>query len=55
MAPMKHLKTLVYRNIEHAEQRQKEVMYTDEYSSRYWDGYISALKSIVHVLPEDQD
>ena len=55
MVPMKHLKTLVYRNIEHAEQRQKEVMHTDEYSSRYWDGYISALKSIVHVLPEDQD
>ena len=55
MELMKHLKTLVYRNIEHAEQRQKEVMHTDEYSYRYWDGYISALKSIVTVLPEDED
>lgn len=52
---MKRLKTLVYRNIQHAEARQQEVAENDQHSARYWDGYISALKSIVHVLPEDQD
>jgi len=52
---MKLLKTLVYRNIQHAEQRQREVPENDQHSARYWDGYISALKSIVHVLPDDQD
>lgn len=55
MVPVKHLKTLVYRNIQHAEARQREVPDNDQYSARYWDGYISALKSIVHVLPDDQD
>ena len=52
---MKHLKTLVYRNIQHAEARKQEVPENDQYSARYWDGYISALKSIVHVLPDDME
>lgn len=52
---MKLLKTLVHRNIQHAEQRQRELAEDDQHSYRYWDGYINALKSIVHVLPDDQD
>ena len=52
---MKNLKTLVYRNIQNAEIRQKEAAENDKDSVRYWDGYISALKSIVHVLPDDME
>jgi hypothetical protein len=55
MGPVKRLKTLVSRNIQHAEERQKETINTDQHSYRYWDGYISALKSIVDLLPEDED
>ena len=52
---MKNLKTLVYSNIQNAEIRQKEAAENDKDSVRYWDGYISALKSIVHVLPDDME
>ena len=52
---MKNLKTLVYRNIQNAEIRQKEAAENDKDSVRYWDGYISTLKSIVHVLPDDME
>ena len=52
---MKNLKTLVYLNIQRAEARQKEVAKNDKDSVRYWDGYISALNSIVHILPDDED
>ena len=52
---MKNLKTLVYLNIQNAEARQQQVSQDDQNSVRYWDGYISALKSIVHVLPDDME
>lgn len=51
---MRTLKTLVTRNIQHAKTRRSEVLENDISNTRYWDGYISALESIVHVLPEDQ-
>ena len=55
MLLMKNLKTLVYLNIQNAEARQQEIPPDDQNSVRYWDGYISALKSIVNVLPDDED
>ena len=51
---MKFLKSLVNRNIQHAKARKQELVEGDIYSSRYWEGYISALESIVHVLPDDE-
>ena len=51
---MRLLKSLVIRNIQHAKTRRSEVLENDISNVRYWDGYISALESIVHVLPEDQ-
>ena len=51
---MKFLKSLVNRNIQHAKTRRSEVLENDILNSRYWDGYISALESIVHVLPDDE-
>ena len=50
---MRLLKSLVIRNIQHAKTRRSEVLENDISNGRYWDGYISALESIVHVLPED--
>ena len=52
---MKQLKTIVKRNIEHAQTRQNEVAPSDVAGFRYWEGYINALESIVHVLPEDEE
>jgi len=52
---MKFLKSLVNRNIQHAKIRRSEVLENDTLTVRYWDGYISALESIVHVLPEDEE
>jgi hypothetical protein len=50
-----HLKSLVKRNIELAQVRQNEVLNSDVASFRYWEGYINALESIVHVLPDDKE
>lgn len=50
---MIHLKTLVKRNIDFAKIRQQECSTDDIASFRYWEGYINALESIVHVLPEE--
>jgi hypothetical protein len=52
---MRLLKSLVIRNIQHARTRRSEIIENDISNLRYWDGYISALESIVHVLPEDQE
>jgi hypothetical protein len=52
---MMHLRSLVKRNIELAQVRQNEVLNSDVASFRYWEGYINALESIVHVLPHDKD
>jgi hypothetical protein len=52
---MRLLKSLVFRNIQHARTRRSEVLQNDIPTIRYWDGYISALESIVHVLPEDEE
>jgi hypothetical protein len=51
---MRLLKSLVTRNIQHAKMRRSELLENDILNSRYWDGYISALESIVHVLPDDE-
>ena len=50
---MRLLKSLVIRNIQHAKTRRSEVLENDISNGRYWDGYISALESIVHVLPDE--
>jgi hypothetical protein len=50
-----HLKTLVKRNIELAKIRQEECSSDDIPSFRYWEGYINALESIVHVLPLEEE
>lgn len=50
---MRHLKTLVKRNLELAAVRQNECTTEDVSGFRYWEGYINALESIIHVLPED--
>ena len=52
---MHHLKTLVKRNIELAKTRQHETPETDVAGFRYWEGYINALESIVHVLPTEEE
>jgi hypothetical protein len=52
---MRLLKSLVTRNIQHAKTRRSEVLENDISNSRYWDGYISALESIVHVLPDEEE
>ena len=52
---MRTLKSLVFRNIQHARTRRSEVLESDIPTIRYWDGYISALESIVHVLPNDEE
>jgi hypothetical protein len=52
---MKQLKAIVKRNIEHAQTRQNEVSPSDISGFRYWEGYINALESIVHVLPEQDE
>jgi hypothetical protein len=52
---MRLLKSLVFRNIQHARTRRSEILENDISTIRYWDGYISALESIVHVLPEDTE
>lgn len=52
---MRLLKSLVIRNIQHAKSRRSDTLENDISNVRYWDGYISALESIVHVLPEDQE
>jgi hypothetical protein len=51
---MNHLATLVKRNIELARIRQAEAKEFDVATSRYWEGYINALESIVHVLPQEE-
>ena len=50
---MKYLKSLVKRNIELAKARQEEAIESNHNAYHFWDGYLSALESIVHVLPED--
>ena len=50
---MKYLKSLVKRNIELAKVRQEEAIESNHNAYHFWDGYLSALESIVHVLPED--
>lgn len=52
---MLHLKTLVKRNLELAKIRQNEVLHNDVSTFRYWEGYINALESIVHVLPTEEE
>ena len=52
---MKFLRSLVNRNIQHARTRRSEVLENDTSTIRYWDGYISALESIVHVLPDEEE
>lgn len=52
---MRLLKSLVIRNIQHAKTRRSEVLENDISNGRYWDGYISALESIVHVLPDEEE
>lgn len=50
---MMYLKSLVKRNIELAKVRQQEAIGSNHNAYHFWDGYLSALESIVHVLPED--
>lgn len=52
---MNHLATLVKRNIELAKVRQAEAKEFDVATFRYWEGYINALESIVHVLPQEKE
>ena len=52
---MRLLKSLVFRNIQHARTRRSEVLENDTSTIRYWDGYISALESIVYVLPDEEE
>jgi len=52
---MTSLRSLVFLNIQNAKTRRSEILYNDISAIRYWDGYITALESIVHVLPEDQE
>ena len=51
---MIHLKNLVYRNIQLAKVRQTEAKEFDVATFRYWEGYINALESIIHVLPQEE-
>lgn len=52
---MNHLATLVKRNIQLAKIRQAEAEEFDVATFRYWEGYINALESIVHVLPQEKE
>jgi hypothetical protein len=52
---MRLLKSLVFRNIQHAKTRRFEALENDILTIRYWDGYISALESIVYVLPDEEE
>jgi hypothetical protein len=49
------LKSLVSRNIELAKIRQQEAIDSNPNAYHFWDGYLSALESIVHVLPNDEE
>ena len=49
------LKSLVNRNIELARIRQHEAIDSNPNAYHFWDGYLSALESIVHVLPNDEE
>ena len=54
---MNNLKQNVIINIDKAQQRRSAFVKktpNDISSIRYWDGYITALASIVSVLPDDQ-
>ena len=46
---MLHLKSIVKRNIELAKVRQQEAIESNHNAYHFWDGYLSALESIVHV------
>ena len=52
---MRLLKSLVFSNIQHAKRRRIEALENDILTIRYWDGYISALESIVYVLPDEEE
>jgi len=52
---MIRLKSLVKRNIELAKIRQQEAIESNHNAYHFWDGYLSALESIVHVLPDDKE
>jgi hypothetical protein len=52
---MKHLKSLVKRNIQIAKIRKEEAIESNHNAYHFWDGYISALESIVHVLPNEEE
>ena len=54
---MHNLKQAVSRNIDKANFRKQSLLNKDPdniSSIRYWDGYITALESIVSVLPDDE-
>ena len=53
---MNSLKENVFININKARQRKDSVIKKtpdDIFSIRYWDGYISALNSIVSLIPDE--
>jgi hypothetical protein len=52
---MLHLKSIVKRNIELAKVRQQEAIESNPNAYYFWDGYLSALESIVHVLPDEEE
>lgn len=52
---MKNLKPLVKRNIQIAKIRKDEALESNPNAYHFWDGYISALESIVHVLPNEEE
>jgi len=54
---MHNLKQEVIKNIDNANFRKQSLLTKDPdniSSIRYWDGYITALESIVSVLPDDE-
>lgn len=52
---MNLLKSLVKRNIQIAKVRKDEALESNPNAYHFWDGYISALESIVHVLPNEEE
>ena len=53
---MNNLKQNIIINIDKAQQRRNAFVKktpNDIFSIRYWDGYISALSSIVNLLPDE--
>jgi hypothetical protein len=52
---MLHLKSIVKRNIELAKVRQQEAIESNPNAYHFWDGYLSALESIVYVLPDEEE